>query len=190
MRLRLLIATLCLSLTACGGERPPAPLVSPSRSVNVPAEIKRTTDSIDGQVGTAPNNRYNRFTWMSDGTFCYRTETRDMMVKSCFAPRNIDPTRITVSGSASSGENLDWVVLSCRRRACISQSLQQRYMLGPQNYEQRTSLYIAASPGDGTALVGAFRYLLDLASRPGNPARAWIPVSQARDPNGPDATAG
>lgn len=190
MRFLIRIAALCVGLAACGGQPRPAPVVAPSRPVNVPAEIKRTTDAIDNQVGAAPNNRYNRFAWMTDGTFCYRTETRDMMVKSCFTPRDIDPRRIAVSRSTFGREMLDWVVLSCRRRACVTQSLQQRYALGPQSHEKRERLYVATTPGGGSALVGAFRYLLDLSSRPGNPARPWVPVGRARDPDRPGETAG
>ena len=158
----ILTALVCTGLATCGSPERKSPPVSAGRPINVPAETKRTADYIDARAGEAANGRYNRFTWMTDGTFCYRTETRAEIVKSCFSPIQIDRSR--VQAYAGNG-GFDQVALNCRTRACIRRSFQERHELGPHRHEKADRLFIVAPSGEAPAVANAVRYLLWLSEQ-------------------------
>lgn len=151
----------CAGVAACGGH-PPTPVPVPR--IDVPGETARAVALIDDQVRFADNGLYNRFRWMSDGTYCYTEQSRAEILKYCFAPGEIDAAAVAARPAGAIGAPYDRVMLTCRRKACVKRSSQLTSMFGPRDFRQETGLTMVTRRGGGAATADAVRRLVALSA--------------------------
>lgn len=125
--------------------------------------MARQVAIIDDQVRFADNGRYNRFTWMTDGGFCYLTQSRTEILRACFHPSQVDPASIATRSAGSLGAPFDRVAFSCAISSCIKRSSQLTSMFGPRGYQHLNALSMPTRRGGAASAAGALRRLLTLA---------------------------
>jgi hypothetical protein len=163
MRAIWLIAALCGGLAACGGGRHPSPPEPAAPPSDIRGQMSRQVAIIDDQVRFADNGLYNRFTWMTDGSFCYLRQSKAEILNACFQPAQVDSASVAVRGADTRGAPFDRIAFSCIRAGCIKRSSQLTSMFGPRGYQRLDALSMPTRRGGGPAAADALRRLLALA---------------------------
>jgi hypothetical protein len=167
MRALWLIAALCGGLAACGGNHHPPPPVRTAPPFDIRGAMARQVAIVDDQVRFADNGRYNRFTWMTDGSFCYLTQSKTEILNACFQPAQVDSASVAVRGAGSLGAPFDRIAFSCSRAGCVKRSSQLTSMFGPRGYQHMNALSMPTRRGGGHAAAAALHRLLTLAAQAG-----------------------
>jgi hypothetical protein len=133
--------------------------------------MARQVAIIDDQVRFADNGLYNRFTWMTDGGFCYLAQSKAEILNACFQPAQVDSASIVTRDAASLGAPFDRVAFSCARAGCVKRSSQLTSMFGPRGYQHLDALSMPTRRGGAPATAEALRRLLALAAQAGPETR-------------------
>ena len=165
-----LVLGLMLALAGCAGSEPqPQPVtVAPPRDIQ--GEMRRAVAVIDDQVRFADNGVYNRFSWMTDGSFCYLVQSKLEIRRSCFQPDQVDAGSVAARGAGGLGAPYDRVGVVCRRAGCMRTSSQLTSMFGPRGYRYENALSMPTRRGGGATTAHMLRRLLALAAQAGPPA--------------------
>lgn len=171
MRAFWLIAALCCALAACGNDHRPPPPVRAAPPPDIRGQMGRQVAIIDDQVRFADNGLYNRFTWMTDGSFCYLTQSKAEILKACFQPAQVDSASVATRDAHSLGAPFDRVAFSCTAAGCVKRSSQLASMFGPRGYQYLDTLSMPTRRGGAPAAAAALRRLLALAAQAGPESR-------------------
>jgi hypothetical protein len=113
--------------------------------------MARQVAIIDDQVRFADNGLYNRFTWMTDGSFCYLRQSKAEILNACFQPAQVDSASVAVRGADTLGAPFDRIAFSCTRAGCVKRSSQLTSMFGPRGYQHLDALSMPTRRGGGHA---------------------------------------